>query len=154
MFDSFWRILKRFLLGTETASRECGVKSDAPVYNQEKAERAFRHIMKLSQPDKTGASMYRPTYQHAMFIRKVIDSSKLEGQIATCIEWIHRLYRRGFLPIEVYHELIHHAIYREEQIITERVKKDFVCPHVKKRADEIVEEERRKNIRIIKSEVN
>lgn len=101
---------------------------------------------------------HRPAYQHqqqhAMFIRRVIDSSKMEGQIATSIEWVHRLYRKGFLLTETYHELIHHAIYREEQIITERVKKDFICPHVKRRADEIIEEERRRNIRIVKTEVN
>jgi hypothetical protein len=100
-----------------------------------------------------GVGRHRPSYQHAMFIRKVIDSNIQEGQIETSIEWVHRLYRKGFLPVDTYHELIHHAMYKEEQIITERVKRDFICPHVKKRADEIIEEERRKNIRIIKTEV-
>lgn len=116
----------------------------------------FSLIVDRPKPSKRGRDMdrHRPTYQHAMFIRKVIDSNIQEGQIATSIEWVHRLYRKGFLPVTVYHELIHHAIYKEEQIITERVKKDFVCPHVKRRADEIIEEERRKNIRIVKTEVN
>ena len=106
------------------------------------------------QKRESGVGRHRPTYQHAMFIRTVIDSSKLESQIATSIDWVHRLYRKGFLPTDTYHELIHHAIYKEEQIMTERVKKDFICPHVKRRADEIIEEERRKNIRIVKTEVN
>jgi len=101
-----------------------------------------------------GVARHRPTYQHAMFIRKVIDSNIQEGQIATSIEWVQRLHRSGFIPTDTFNELVHHALYKEEQIITERVKRDFICPHVKRRADEIIEEERRKNIRIVKTEVN
>lgn len=102
---------------------------------------------------ENGVDRYIPAYQHAMFIRRVIDSNKTEEQIETSIGWIYRLYRRRFLTLEIFHELNNHADYRRDEIMAESIKKDFICPHVKKRADEIIEEERRKNIRIIKTEV-
>jgi hypothetical protein len=115
----------------------------------------YHSLLKLfikKKPTTTTNFILTKALSHAdhRFIRKVVDSCKLEVQIASAIEWIHQLYRRGILPTEVYQELVHHAIYKEEQIITENVHKNLVLPYLKRRADEIVEEERRKKIRILK----
>jgi hypothetical protein len=86
------------------------------------------------------------------FILDVVDSCKLEPQIASAINWIHYMYRRNFYGSQDYHFLVEFAIQKEEQIINERVHRDFVCPHLKKRADEIADEERKKHMRLVKNE--
>lgn len=88
------------------------------------------------------------------FIRRVVDSSLYEAQIHTAIEWINRMHRKGFFSTEIYHELVHHAMYKEEELIKEKVHKDIVLPYIRKRAEEIAREERAKKIRIVKTEVN
>jgi hypothetical protein len=85
-------------------------------------------------------------------IRDVIDSCKLEPQIDSAIGWVHYMYRKGFFDKQTHIELINYAIHKETKIMKEKIMRDFICPHLKKRADEIVEEERRKNIRLVKTE--
>lgn len=95
----------------------------------------------------------RLTHKDQNYIRKCIDSCKLDIEIASAIGWIHDMYRKGFFPSEgFYHEMIHYAMYKEEEILKDKVEREFIRPHVKKRADEIIEEERRRNFRLVKTE--
>ena len=89
---------------------------------------------------------------HITFIRRVIDSCKMEIQIDSAINWVYELYRKGYYSTVIFHELMSLAMYKEEAIMKEKVNKEFIWPHLKKRADEIIEEERRKNFRLIKTE--
>lgn len=95
----------------------------------------------------------RISHEEHNYIRTCIDSCKLDIEISTAIEWIHNMYRKGYFKHEAfYHELIHYAIYKEEKILKAKMEKEFIRPHVKKRANEIIEEERLKKIRLVKNE--
>lgn len=121
----------------------------------------FRRILSFimlgseEKPKEVGCG-FSPRLAHRdfQFIRKVVDSSKHEDQIAVAIDWIHRMYRRGFFESAIYQELIHHAQYKEEELIRININKNLILPHLKKRADEIADEERRKKIRLVKTEAN